>query len=226
MPLQILERTQGGNDDKQPFRRLFEPASMPVKISGECCFLDATETEAASTPDLMRIESEAYEKGYLKGQQEGLAAARDDIKLAIESLSKAAAGLAELQQSFARKSEERLVELALAIGRKVVGYEIAANRQVVVNIARQALKSVGNLHEVNVKMNPDDLRFLQDNQMTLSELAPQINEVKVEATDSIEPGGCVIESSCGVIDAQVESQLQRIEKAFQLELSKLDKGQS
>jgi flagellar biosynthesis/type III secretory pathway protein FliH len=110
--------------------------------------------------------------------------------------------------------------LALAIGRKVVGYEIVSNREVVVKVAREALKSVGNLQQVTLKMNPQDLRFLEENQMSVAQLAPHISDVRVEAADSIEQGGCVIDSSCGRIDAQIDSQLKMIEKAFQTELSK------
>lgn len=226
IPVQIVERSKGQGNNGQRFQRLYNTTAAKVERHGDACLLNATEPGAASASDLMSIESEAYANGFSKGEQDGLETAREKIQRAIDSLAKAAEDLTRLQQTIARDSEARLVELALAIGRKIVGYEITANREVVVTIAREALKSVGNMQEVTLKMNPADLRFLEENHPSLSQLAPHISRVNLEAVDSIESGGCVIDSPCGVVDAQIDSQLKLIEKAFQTELSKINEPES
>ena len=226
MPLPVVQRTEGRNNNGQRFQRLFNASSPQTEKSGDTCLGRSPDEATASFPDLLSIESEAYAKGFLKGEQEGKEAAGNRIQQAVDALTQAAEGLMRLQQTLSEKSEARLVELALAIGRKVVGYEIVSNREVVVNVAREALKSVGNLQEVTLKMNPQDLRFLEENQMSVAQLAPHISDVRVEAVDSIEQGGCVIDSSCGRVDAQIDSQLKLIEKAFQTELSKRSETES
>ena len=226
IPVQIVERAKDRGNNGQRFQRLYNTSAAKVERDGETCLLNTTEAGAASASDLMSIESEAYANGFRKGEQDGVESAREKIQRAIDSLAQAAQDLTRLRQTLARESEARLVELALAIGRKIVGYEIAANREIVVTIAREALKSVGNMQEVTLKMNPADLRFLKENQASLSQLAPHISRVNLEAVDSIESGGCVVDSPCGVVDAQIDSQLQLIEKAFQTELSKISESES
>ena len=226
IPLNIVHRanSQGGNG--QRFQRLYSTAENPTDESGENRFWNTALPGAAATSDLKSIEAAAYAKGYTKGEQDGIEAAAEKVQSAVESLVNAAVGLTQLRQTLARESETRLVELALAIGRKIVGYEIAHNREVIVNIAREALKSVGNQQEVTLKMNPDDLQFLENAQTPLSQLAEHINHISVEAVESIESGGCVIDSACGVIDAQIDSQLQMIEKAFETEIKKISEQDS
>ena len=220
IPLSVVQRTEGRDNNGQRFQRLFKAAALQTEKSGDTCLNRFPDEATASGPDLMSVESEAYAEGFRKGEQEGKTAAGNRIQQAVDALTRAAEDLMRLQQTLSEKSEARLVELALAIGRKVVGYEIASNREVVVNIAREALKSVGNLQEVTLKLNPQDLRFLEENQMSVAQLAPHISVVRVEASDSIEQGGCVIDSSCGRVDAQIDSQLTLIETAFERELSK------
>ncbi len=226
IPLHIVQGVKAQGDNGQRFQRLYNATAVQAPDQGETCVQNAVEADAASESDLKKVESEAYAKGYSKGEQDGIEAAAKKVQAAIDTLMQAAVGLRRVQQTVARKSEARLVELALAIGRKIVGYEITTNRQVVVNIAREALKSVGNQQEVTLKINPTDLHFLEKNQLPLSQLAPHISQVKVEAADSIDSGGCVIESPCGVIDAQIDSQLQIIEKAFLSELNKISEQKS
>lgn len=218
MPLSVVHRTEGRDNNGQRFQRLFNAAALQPEESGDTCLNRSPDEATASVSDLVSIESEAYAKGFRNGEQDGKEAAGNRIQQAVDALTRAAEDLKRLQQTLSENSEERLVELALAIGRKVVGYEIVSNREVVVNVAREALKSVGNLQEVTLKLNPQDLRFLEENQMSIAQLAPHISDVYVEASDSIEQGGCVIDSACGKVDAQIDNQLKLIEKAFQREL--------
>ena len=220
MPLSVVQRTEGRENNGQRFQRLFKAAALQAEKSDDTCLNRFPDEATASVPDLMSVESEAYAKGFLKGEQDGKAAAGNRIQQAVDALTRAAEDLMRLQQTLSENSEARLVELALAIGRKVVGYEIVSNREVVVNVAREALKSVGNLQEVTLKLNPQDLSFLEENQMSVAQLAPHISHIRVEVSDNIEQGGCVIDSSCGRVDAQIDSQLTLIETAFQRELGK------
>ena len=226
MPLHIVQDTRTRGNNGARFQRLFNSSSDQAEGRDNACRLKSSEVGAVPASDPLQIESEAYARGFCKGEQDGMQAAEKRIQRAIELFAAAAEGLTRMQQTFARESEARLVELALAIGRKIVGYEIATNRHVVVNIAREALKDAGSLQEVTLKMNPADLKFLEENQVPPSRLAPHIRQVQFEADDSIDSGGCVIESACGVIDAQVDSQLQLIEKAFQTELNKINESES
>lgn len=226
IPLPIVKDTGSRDNNGQRFQRLFGAATAHGETLDKSCLVYAAEGGVGPDLELGRLEAAAYAEGFRKGERDGIAAAGGQVQQAVESLAEAVAGLAQLQQTLAGSSEARLVELALAIGRKVVGYETAINPEVVVHVARQALKSVENLQEVTLRLNPQDLQFLEENQKLSAQLAPHIGQIHLEADESIESGGCVIDSACGVIDARIESQLELIEKAFQTQLDKSDESES
>jgi flagellar assembly protein FliH len=76
---------------------------------------------------------------------------------------------------------------------------------------------VENPGKIKVKLNPADLQFIQDTKSQLSHFLDDVDSIRFEAEDSIQSGGCLIETDMGDIDARIETQLQAIEESFQLE---------
>ena len=67
-------------------------------------------------------------------------------------------------------------------------------------------------------MNPADLQFIKDTQSQLSHFLHDVETIRFEAEDSIQSGGCLIETDMGDIDARIEKQFQAIEESFQTEI--------
>ena len=57
--------------------------------------------------------------------------------------------------------EKEVVELALAIARKVVCREVKTNQDVVVCVAKEALSRVEAPGEIIIRLNPSDLQFIK-----------------------------------------------------------------
>jgi flagellar biosynthesis/type III secretory pathway protein FliH len=128
--------------------------------------------------------------------------------------------LGKLRQNTYQKIEQEVVELALAIARKVICREIEVDKEVVVCVAREALTKVEDPVNVKIKMNPSDLQIINKTQYQLSELIGNIDNVIIEPGENIQSGGCVIETNLGEIDARIEKQLQTVEASFRNALEK------
>ena len=107
-----------------------------------------------------------------------------------------------------------VVELALAIARKVICREVKMDKEVVVCVAKEALARVEDSATINIKMNPSDLQFINETKYQLSDLVDNIEDVTLTAEERIESGGCIIETNLGEIDARIENQLQAVEESF------------
>ena len=112
------------------------------------------------------------------------------------------------------------MELALAIARKVVCREIEVDKEVVVCVAREALAKVEGPGRIIIKLNPSDLRYFNETNYQISEMIGNIDNVTLESDDSIQSGGCVIDTDLGEIDARIEHQLQAVEESFRSALEK------
>ena len=70
-------------------------------------------------------------------------------------------------------------------------------------------KATGNAR-LRLRLNPDDLARLGDHAEDIVCSVGTAGEATLVEDSSISPGGCVIETRHGVIDARLETQLERI----------------
>jgi len=70
-------------------------------------------------------------------------------------------------------------------------------------------------HEnIKIRLNPEDLRFLMDLKQDLSQEVGWLKSSAFEGDGSIKPGGVLLETASGEIDARLEQQLNEIKKSF------------
>ena len=153
-------------------------------------------------------------KGAKAGETAGFERATKKLDPLLDGLQHALMQLGNLRQNTYRIIEQEVVELALAIARKVICREVEVDKEVVVCVAREALSKVEDPGNVKIKMNPSDLQFINETKYQLSELIGNIDHVTIEPGENIRSGGCIIETNLGDIDARIEKQLQAVEESF------------
>jgi flagellar assembly protein FliH len=161
--------------------------------------------------------SDGERSGYAQGEQAGGDAVRRQVESVLQSLGRMLEELEALRRKDARDFEKELVEMVLAVARKVVGQEVAANPDAVAQLLRDALGRIEHAGPLTIRVNPADLE-------RLSELRPQLLEgladpgrVRFEPDAGLDAGGCLIESSAGDIDARVEQRFRVVEDALRAE---------
>lgn len=120
-----------------------------------------------------------------------------------------AQALDALDQFYAR-AEPEIVSLAMAVARKIIGAELATSPDTVLLIVREALTSGRRARRIEIKVNPSDAPRVRAGNLNLASSC----EVEITATAGIEPGGCIIETEFGIIDARLETQLRVIEQSL------------
>ena len=175
-----------------------------------------------------QLNEQAYQRGFTDGRKKGLIDAENTwhalgekkIEPLLISLKEGLSQLNNIRHETYRKIEKELVELALAIARQVICKEITIDKEIVVCVAREALAKVEDPGRIKIKMSPSDLQFINETRFQLSNLVENFDTVTLEATESIQSGGCIIETDLGEIDARIEKQLQAVEESFRTALEK------
>jgi flagellar assembly protein FliH len=128
--------------------------------------------------------------------------------------------LENIRKETYRKIEKELVTLSLAIAKQVICREIAIDREIVLSVAREALAKVEDPGRIKIKMSSSDLQFVKENQPQFSNLVDNMENLTLEAAESVQSGGCIIETDMGEIDARIEKQLQAVEETFRAAMEK------
>jgi flagellar assembly protein FliH len=197
-------------------------------FSRDCGFRDANQEETEKSDG--RFDVDAYQKGFKdglekgadEGQKAGLECASRKMEPLLSSLRDALMQLKDLRSATYLQTEKEIVELSLAIARKVIWREIKTDRKVVLDVVREALSRLENPGKINIKMNPADLQFIKETGYNLSDLIGNIENVSLEAEENIQSGGCIIETNSGEIDARIENQIQAVEESFRRSIENLD----
>jgi flagellar biosynthesis/type III secretory pathway protein FliH len=155
--------------------------------------------------------------GYEQGERAGNEAARKELASLMRGLKHLLEELEGLRRREARGFEKELVELALAVARKVVGREVAAQPEGVAHLLRDALGRIEHAGPLTIRMNPRDLELLTGGQAQVLDGLTDSGRVRFEADASLSAGGCVIESDAGDIDARVEQRFRIVEEALREE---------
>ena len=177
-------------------------AMMPALGGG------APAVSTAVTP--AQIEQEIFAKGFAQGQQAGAAAAQQETAALAKKLAATLDDLMRVRNEMIRHTEKQMVQLALAVARRVVHREVSIDPNALVTMMRVALERVSDSARVAVRLHPADHQSVA---AALAE-AGTSEQVTVTADARLARGACRIESEYGDIDAGVDAQIQEIARAL------------
>lgn len=173
---------------------------------------EQVEKEVQEIKDLAR--KEAAQEGFDKGYAEGEAEASRLVERVHVVLTKAI----ERRNEIIEESEAQLVQLVLQIAKKVIKVLSENQKNIVVNNVIQALRKLKSKADVVIRVNLSDLRTTTEHTKDLISKFEKVSTITVMEDASVDPGGCIIETDFGQIDARISSQLREIEERI-LELT-------
>ena len=199
-----FERSHFEDLDPQPVR----PVDPPAPDTSEAPPVD-------KGPSVEDIKESAFQKGFLEGKKVGFESGSKRADAVSQTLQQTLEQLRRMRSEIHQEIEKEVTQLALSIAKKIVCHEIKTSRETVACVAREALARVDNPSTIKIKLNPEDLRFIQETQSQFNRFLDSFDDVHLVAEDSIQSGGCLIETDRGDIDARIEKQFEAVQEAFQ-----------
>jgi flagellar assembly protein FliH len=168
---------------------------------------------AASTVESVR--QEAFDEGFAAG----VAHAQTQLDGPASAMAAAAEQLQAMRGDAAASVEPAAVELALRIAEQALGAWLVADRGVVVEVVRGALRRLVERDRVLILVNPDDLEIVRDHASRLVGELGGIEHCEVQAERRVRPGGAIVRTAEGEVDATLETKLARAREVLEHELA-------
>lgn len=163
-----------------------------------------------AAPDLDAQVQAAYQQGVAAGEQAGAQKAAAQLAPVLERLSSVIEELANARAQARRQAEESMVQLALAVARRILMREIAMDPEALLGLVKAAVERI-NAREVHrVRLAPQDAELVRQNRSFIS-LPPS---VEIAADPGLTPGSALFETARGEVDASVQTQLEEIQRGF------------
>lgn len=142
-------------------------------------------------------------KGYEKGSTEAKAAA-EKLRCRVESVL---SSFEKSRRALYGKAENAVVSLAVDIAEKIVATELTLNQSIIVNVVSKALSHIADKDKLVMRISPADAATLEARTDFWMPVNERLTDIRIEQDERVGPGGCVIESSAGVVDARLDVQL-------------------
>jgi len=160
------------------------------------------------------LEKEAYEKGFAQGEKAGMELGEKRFDSIVKSFSEVLEFVERVKEECYQKNEQDMIELVLAIVRKIIQKEVSDDGSIIPRMVTSALKYVRSQEGIKVKLNPSDLEFASQYRGEMIKEMGGMKNITFESDEGIVRGDAVIESSRGIIDAGIGKHLQEVEKAL------------
>lgn len=191
-----------------------EKAEIIIKQAQEKAEAILTEAKTELDKITQTAQQEAYEKGVKMGKEEGVKAGEEMIKKSLAEIQNVLSEAKHKREEIIQTNQEIIVNLALMIAKKIIKTELATNQEAILKNLNQAFKKVRDKEKIKVKINPVHLSELEGRKEEFLAQLSGIEGIDFEEDNSLEPGGCIIETNFGVIDATISSQLEIVAEAL------------
>ncbi|MCC7202993.1 MAG: hypothetical protein IT393_10080 [Nitrospirae bacterium] len=165
--------------------------------------------------DVMQdVRDAAYNSGLEDGLNKGRMMILKEIGTELKIMKGLIEGAEKLKDELYRKIENDVVDISVMIARKIIGAAVEQDRELVVNIAKEAIKRASDREVLRIRVAPVDYDTLNKKRSELLQCIDGIKSLIFEADESVQPGGCLIETNQGDIDARIDSQIKVIKGAL------------
>lgn len=146
--------------------------------------------------------AQSQKEGFEKGRQEGLARVTETL-----------ATIKKQNQQFLAGLEKKCLALVYEISQKVIGDTLKISDEALLEMIRRALQSAMG-HDLTLFIHPQDFDRVKANEKQLLASIETVQTLNLKPSENVKPGGCVIESELGTIDAELDYQLEAIARAL------------
>ena len=216
IPMNGSDNLRSGKGGTTPFQRVrYKADGSGQKQTGST---DVPENLPLTDRNIKEIETQAYIRGFNKGEKDGYASANSRIEKKIKEFAGALNDVSKLREQIMADIEAEIVELALAIAGKIVCCEIKTNPGLIVGVLSEALQKVESHQNLNVRLNPKDLEFIRSSGLQLTDYIDSTEQIKIVEDPGVSRGGCLVQTDSGEIDARIEKQIDVIAESFRAQL--------
>lgn len=161
---------------------------------------DAEQYRSEVVSEAEKAKAHAEEEGYAEGYQkwsEHLVRLEEEIERVYQEM------------------EKLIIPVALKAAKKIVEKELEVSNDAIVSIVAANLRAVSQHKKVTIYVNRKDLDILEKNKPQLKQIFESLESLSIRDRDDVTPGGCIIETEIGIVNAQIEHRWRILEKAFE-----------
>lgn len=164
----------------------------------------------------IELEQE-YSKGFEAGKNEAVNELEEkhaqELLAQSKDFYKIISTFEERIKVFENDFSKLVINLSEKIASKIIKKELETNSTIKQTLDDNLRRIIG-ANDIVIKLNPKDVELLERESLKNMNSAG-IEKIRFESNNSVDIGGCLIESEIGNLDARVESQIKELIKVLE-----------
>lgn len=159
------------------------------------------------------IKANAWEDGYSRGKNAAEENMQEDVDAILISANRVLTEASIKAREIFQNNQEGIINLSFVIAKKIIKKHVS-DKEVLFGNLLEAMKKVQSTKELKIFINWDQLNYSKELKERLKNSFQGIEVIDIIEDRTVEPGGCIIETKLGKIDATIENQLEIVFNAL------------
>ncbi|AEF85515.1 flagellar assembly protein [Treponema primitia ZAS-2] len=171
----------------------------------------AEELENSAQTTFEKDRKEAVDAGTKEGREAGYAEGKAEADRLIERVQTVLERAQGRREEILEETEQQIIDLVLILTRKVIKILSETQKDVVKANVSEALSKVKGRGDIIIRVNMTDVKLTTEHINSFITKMEGVKGIQVAEDSTVGPGGCIIETDFGEIDARISSQLSELE---------------
>ena len=154
-----------------------------------------------------KIQRKAYEEGFAAGEKAGFKEGEHKCLLLEERLKNILDEIIVFKEKIAEELESNVVELAVAVAKKVIIEEIKMEPEIILTMVKNSLRKMNKVGTISIKINPALHDLFVQNKSGLIDIHPDIH---IDLDPNIPVSGPHVSSRTEEVITDIETLLDNI----------------
>lgn len=154
------------------------------------------------------IKQNAYNEGFIKGEQDGLAKFQNDSNEILKSLETLASSSFNMKKNIIDSATLDIVELVTAIAEKVCHEKF--DKKILQKITIDAIKQLNEKENITIIVNPTLVDNINSLVNDFRKEIPKLETIKIIEDNSVSPDGVIVETLKTRLDSRISTQIAEI----------------
>lgn len=163
--------------------------------------------------EVNNIKANAWEEGFNRGKQEAMQRMEEDVDAVLISANKVLTESSIKAREIFQDNKSEIIKLSFEIAKKIIKKEVSDKEVLFENLV-EAMKKAQSNKELKIFVNWEQLSFGKEIKDILKNNFQGIETIDIIEDRTVEPGGCIIETKLGKIDATIKNQLDIVFNAL------------
>ena len=185
-----------------------------VKDEAKKIVTDADQRARKILEEARRKADNLTKQAETKGHTQGLAEGKKEVAARLEEALSTLNQAVKQRKKIIKDAEAEVLRLSIKVAEQIVRSEVSLHRDVCLNIISEAIGRVSDREQLILKVNREDIEQVKKYKDRIAGLVDGVKSFTVLEDSNVEPGGCIIETNLGYVDARISTKLAIMEDAL------------